>query len=156
MSIRIVNHENRATIATVAIVVSRFNQFITEPLLEGCLAELKNAGLLEHHITVVWVPGAVEIPLVCQQLAVTGRYDALIALGAVIRGETGHYDLVCQQVSDGCAAVMLQQNIPVIFGVLTTDTVAQAQDRIGGSHGHKGKAAARAAIEMCCILRDLS
>src|SRR5262249_4934638 len=101
----------------------------------------------------VWVPGAIEIPIMVQRLAKTTRYEAIIALGAVIRGETTHYDYVCQQVSYGCQRLALDYNLPVIFGVLTTDTEEQALDRVGGQHGHKGRDAVDTAIEMVKVLR---
>lgn len=134
----------------IAVVVSCFNEEITSRLEAGCLEEL-NKYLCTEQITLVRVPGAVEIPLVLQQLA-EREFDALIALGAIIRGETTHYDYVCQQVSHGCQKVMLNENIPVIFGVLTTEDEAQASARVGGAHGHKGKDAAIAALQMILTL----
>ncbi|MGB6976649.1 MAG: 6,7-dimethyl-8-ribityllumazine synthase, partial [Gammaproteobacteria bacterium] len=104
---------------------------------------------------VVHVPGAVEIPVTAQQLANTGNYDAIICLGAVIRGETDHYEYVCHQVSDGCQRVALDHHLPVIFGILTTDTVEQALARAGGSHGHKGRESADAALAMVAIMQQL-
>jgi 6,7-dimethyl-8-ribityllumazine synthase len=137
----------------IAIVVSRFNTEVTEKLLAGAVTRLDELGITASHVS--WVPGAVEIPIVAQQLAKSQRYDAIIALGAVIRGETTHYDYVCQQVSYGCQKIALDQQLPVIFGVLTTENDEQALERVGGSHGHKGRDAADAAIEMIQLLRTL-
>ena len=139
----------------IGFVVSRFNEGFTRPLLDGALARLKERGFEEADITVVWVPGAVEIPIAAQRLAQLGTLEAIIALGAVIRGETTHYDYVCSQVSEGCQTVALQNDVPVIFGVLTTENEAQAQDRIGGKHGHKGHDAVDAAIEIVSTLRQI-
>ncbi|MDF2940794.1 MAG: ribH [Gammaproteobacteria bacterium] len=139
----------------IAIVVSRFNEDITGALLDGAVNQLKESGLSEHQITVVKVPGAVEIPLIAQELAKLKKYQAIIALGAVIRGETSHYDYVCEQVSQGCQKVMLEQSIPVVFGILTTENEEQAWDRLGGKHGHKGRESAEVAIEMISILKQL-
>ncbi len=132
----------------VAIIVSRFNSEVTEELLKGAHTRLKELNILSEDVCTVEVPGAVEIPLVAAKLAEQGKYEVIIALGAVIRGETTHYDYVCQQVSDGCQKVSLQHSIPVIFGVLTTENQAQAWDRLGGAHGHKGADAADTAVEM--------
>lgn len=137
----------------IAIVVSRFNTEVTEKLLAGAVTRLDELGITAANVCLV--PGAVEIPLIAQQLAKSQRYDAVIALGAVIRGETTHYDYVCQQVSYGCQKVALEQQLPVIFGVLTTENDEQALERVGGSHGHKGRDAADAAIEMIQLLRTL-
>lgn len=137
----------------IAVVVSRFNEEITRRLLEGALARLKERRFEEELVTVIWVPGAVEIPLVAQRLAQLEKYDAIVALGAVIRGETDHYDYVCGQVSQGCQRVALENDIPVLFGVLTTDDEAQARDRAGGRHGNKGRDAVDAAVEMVAVLR---
>jgi 6,7-dimethyl-8-ribityllumazine synthase len=139
----------------VAVVVSRFNREVTELLLNGCTSRLKEQGFNDSQITVVWVPGAVEIPLAAQRLAQLGIFDAVICLGAVIRGDTDHYTYVCEQVSNGCQHVALQNDLPIIFGVLTTDTEEQAMDRCGGKHGHKGSDSADAAIEMVSTLRQL-
>ncbi len=139
----------------VAIVVSCFNKEITDKLLEGAVERLHELGVPSEEITVVWVPGAVEIPLVAQQLAKTQRYAVIITLGAVIRGDTSHYDYVCQQVSQGCQQVMLTEEIPVIFGILTTEDEKQALARVGGAHGHKGRDAADAAYHMVSVLQRL-
>ena len=116
---------------------------------------MREQGFAEDDITIVHVPGAVEIPIAAQRLAQVGIYDAIVALGAVIRGETSHYDYVCEQVSQGCQHVALQNDIPVIFGVLTTENEAQAKDRIGGAHGNKGADAAMAAVETVSVLRQI-
>lgn len=140
--------------ASFAIVVSRFNETITSELKAGAIARLKEQGYTDHQMHVFDVPGAVEIPYAAQTLARRRSYDAIICLGAVIRGETSHYDYVCDQVSQGCQRVMLDESIPVIFGVLTTENEAQAQDRCGGTHGHKGRDAADCAIEMVAFSRE--
>lgn len=140
----------------LAIVTSRFNEEITERLYNGALARLQELHFSEEQITAVWVPGAVEIPLAAQRLARTNIYSAIICLGAVIRGETSHYDYVCQQVSFGCQKVALQEDIPVIFGVLTTENEEQALARTGGHHGHKGCEAVDAAISMISVLRQIT
>lgn len=138
----------------VAIIVSQFNQTITAELLAGAMQRLNTSGIHADDITVVEVPGAVEIPLIAKRLAKKNHYAAIIALGAVIRGETTHYDYVCQQVSDGCQSVMLEFETPVIFGVLTTENEEQAWDRLGGKHGHKGVDAVDCALAMHSILQQ--
>lgn len=140
----------------LAIVVSRFNQEITDGLLQGAKQRLHELGFSDAEITIIKVPGAVEIPLVLQRLARTKKYQALIALSAIIRGETSHYDYVCEQISQGCQKVMMDENLPVIFGVLTTENDEQAHARIGGIHGHKGIDAVDAAVEMVTLLRSLN
>lgn len=139
----------------LAIVVSQFNREITQGLLRGALDRLEEKGVQSDDVTVVEVPGAVEIPLVVQKLADKNRYKAIIALGAVIRGETSHYDYVCQQVSQGCQQVALQCELPIIFGVLTTENDEQARERIGGAHGHKGREAADCALAMRSVIQQL-
>jgi 6,7-dimethyl-8-ribityllumazine synthase len=139
----------------IALVVSRFNDFITEKLLAGALAALKRHGGDPDTHDVVWVPGAFEIPVVCDRLASSGQYDALIALGAVIRGSTAHFDYVAGEAAKGISAVALKYGLPVIFGVLTVDTLEQAIERAGSKMGNKGYEAAVAAIEMANLLRDL-
>ncbi|MDI9819311.1 MULTISPECIES: 6,7-dimethyl-8-ribityllumazine synthase [unclassified Legionella] len=140
----------------VAVVVSRFNYAITQELKRGALDRLSERGFRPEDIIVVEVPGAVEIPLVAKRLAMQKQASAIIALGAVIRGETSHYDYVCEQVSNGCQRIALDYDLPVIFGVLTTENEAQAWERLGGSHGHKGKDAADCAIDMYQILNELN
>ena len=138
-----------------AVVVSRFNQPISERLLGACSAELMRCGARPEDIDVVWVPGAFEIPIVARALASSGRYDALVTLGSVIRGETPHFDYVCRGVADGLREVMRDTALPVGFGVLTTDDVGQALARAGGEKGNKGEEAARAAIEMARLMARL-
>jgi 6,7-dimethyl-8-ribityllumazine synthase len=139
----------------LAIVVSRFNTRVSQALHDGAIQRLKELNFPEQNITVVWVPGAVEIPLIAHRLAKNDAYAAIICLGTVIRGETGHYDYVCKQVSDGCQHVALQHEIPVIFGVLTTENEEQALARCGGNHGHKGKYSVDAAFSMVSIMQQI-
>jgi len=138
-----------------ALIVSRFNDFISERLQNGAIDALKRNGADESDITIVKVPGAFEIPLIAQKMASSNKYDAIIAIGAVIRGSTSHYDYVCAEVSKGIASVSLNTGIPVLFGVLTTDTIEQAIERAGSKAGNKGFEAAMAAIEMVKILENL-
>lgn len=140
----------------IGIVAARFNEFITSRLLSGALDGLRRHGADEEQIDVAWVPGAFEIPLVASKLAKSGRYDAVICLGAVIRGATSHYDYVCSEVSKGIAAVSLGAGIPVLFGVLTCDTLEQAIERAGSKAGNKGYDCAESAIEMANLLRQLA
>lgn len=140
----------------IAIVVSQFNEEVTSKLLTGAYNRLLELNISKQNIKVIHVPGAVEIPYAAQLLAKTKQFEAIIALGAVIRGETSHYDYVCDQVSQGCQRVMLDHHIPVIFGVLTTDTEEQALARVGGDAGHKGKDAADTAIAMLKLKVDIS
>ncbi len=149
------NNPERLKQAQLAIVVAEFNSEITQALLTGALERLSQAGIPASHIQVIWVPGAIEIPLVVKLLAEQQLAHAIIALGAVIRGDTSHYDYVCAQVSEGCQQVMLDFTIPVIFGVLTTENEAQAYARVGGEHGHKGFDAADAALAMLSIVSQL-
>lgn len=139
----------------IAIVVSLFNQDITDALLQGALLRLAQRGIHADDVTVVEVPGAVELPLMAQRLLKRGGHDVVIALGAVIRGETSHYDYVCQQVSQGCQQVSLAFDVPVVFGVLTTENEAQAWDRLGGQHGHKGVDVADCALAMHSVLNQV-
>lgn len=147
--------ERAATNFPVALVVSLFNRPVTRALQEGALEALEAAGFETGNITCVEVPGAVEVPLTVKALAAQNKYSAIITLGAVIRGETSHYDYVCEQVSQGCQAVMLEYNLPVIFGILTTENEAQAWDRLGGAHGHKGHDAVAAACAMVQVLEAI-
>jgi 6,7-dimethyl-8-ribityllumazine synthase len=139
----------------IGVVVSRFNEFITKNLLTGALEALKRHGVKEDHIDVVWVPGAFEIPVVAQKLAVKSEYDAIITLGTVIRGSTSHFDYVCSEVSKGVTSASLKSEKPVIFGVLTTETIEQAVERAGTKAGNKGAESAVAAIEMSNVLREI-
>ena len=138
-----------------AIVVARFNEFITSKLLSGALDTLKRHETPEENITVAWVPGAFEIPLVAKKLASTLKFDAVICLGAVIRGATTHYDYVCNEVSKGVAQVGLQTGIPAIFGVVTTENIQQAVERAGTKAGNKGADAAMSAMEMANLLKAI-
>lgn len=139
--------------ATFAIVAGRFNSFITDHLVAGAFDALHRHGVTDAQITIVKTPGAFEIPLACQRLAAKGKVDAVIALGAVIRGSTPHFDHVAGEVSKGCAQVMLATGVPVLFGVLTTDTIEQAIERAGTKAGNKGWDAAMGAIEMVSLSR---
>lgn len=152
---RIITAHEMKSQFNIALVISRFNEEVTRRLYEGAVLRLKELAFSDEQITVVWVPGAVEIPLTAQKLARTNAYEAIVCLGAVIRGETNHYDYVCQQVSQGCQTVALQESIPVIFGVLTTDDEEQAFARTGGAHGHKGRDAIDAAFEMASLFRQI-
>ena len=137
------------------IVASRFNEFITSKLLSGALDELKRHGASESNVDVIWCPGAFEIPLIAKKAAKSGKYNAIIALGAVIKGSTSHYDYVCAEVSKGVASVGLETEIPVIFGVLTTDNIEQAIERAGTKSGNKGADAAKSAIEMVNVIKKI-
>lgn len=139
----------------IGIVVSRFNEFITSKLLGGALDALKRLGTNENNIDVVWVPGAFEIPLVASKLVSTKKYDAVICLGAVIRGSTTHYDYVCSEVSKGIATLSLNSGVPVIFGVVTTENIEQAIERGGTKMGNKGYESAFSAIEMVNLLKNI-
>ena len=134
------------------IIIARFNDFIGSKLLEGAIDELKRHGVKVDNIDVVKVPGAFEIPLVAQKTAKSGKYNAIITLGAVIKGSTSHYDYVCAEVSKGVASVSLETGVPVIFGVLTTDNIEQAIERAGTKAGNKGSEAAKSAIEMANLM----
>lgn len=138
-----------------AIVVGRFNEFIGNKLLTGCIDGLKRHGCSEDNIEISWVPGAFEIPLAAKKLAKTGRYSAVICLGAVIRGATPHFDYVSSEVSKGIAKVTLDAEVPVIFGVLTTENIEQAIERAGTKAGNKGFDAALTAIEMANLLENI-
>ena len=134
------------------LIVSRFNSFICERLLEGALDTLTRHGADDQQLSVVRVPGAFEIPLIAKKMAESGKYDAVIALGAVIRGGTPHFDYVCSEVSKGVASVSLDSGVPIAFGVLTTDSVEQAIERAGTKAGNKGSEAAMSAIEMVNLM----
>ena len=139
----------------IGIVVSRFNEFITSKLLSGAEDSLRRHGANEDDITVAWVPGAFEIPLIAKKLAKSGKYDGIICLGAVIRGATSHYDYVCNEVSKGVALVNLETEVPTAFGVLTTENIEQAVERAGTKAGNKGSDAAMAVIEMVNLTKEL-
>ena len=137
------------------IVISRFNEFIGSKLLSGAIDELKRHGIAEDNIEVVWTPGAFEIPLVAKRCAKTGKYNAIITLGAIIKGSTSHYDYVCAELSKGIAQVGLETEVPVLFGVLTTENIEQAIERAGTKAGNKGSDVAKAAIEMANLLKEI-
>lgn len=140
----------------IGIVASRFNEFITNKLLEGAVDGLKRHGVADADIAVAWVPGAFEIPMVANKMAETGNYDAVICVGAVIRGSTPHFDYVAAEVSKGVAQVGLKTGVPTIFGVITTENIEQAIERAGTKSGNKGFEAAEGAIEMANLLRSMS
>ena len=137
------------------IVISRFNEFIGSKLLSGAVDELVRHGIKEDTIDVIWTPGAFEIPVIAKKAAKSGKYNAIITLGAVIKGSTGHYDFVAAEVSKGVACVSLETGVPVIFGVLTTDNLEQAIERAGTKAGNKGSDAAKAAIEMANLIKQI-
>ena len=136
-------------------MAARFNEFIVSKLIGGAEDALKRHGVREDDIELAWVPGAFEIPLIAQKMAHSKKYDAVICLGAVIKGATSHYDYVCAEVSKGIATVSLNSNIPVMFGVLTTDSIEQAIERAGTKAGNKGFDVAVSAIEMCNVIKIL-
>ncbi len=138
-----------------ALVVSRFNDFISNRLKEGALDTLLRNGVSERDIEIVMVPGSFEIPLITRKLAQKGKYDAIICLGAVIRGDTPHFDYICSEVSKGIARVSMDEGIPVSFGIITSDTIEQAIERAGTKSGNKGRDAALTAIEMVNLIRAL-
>lgn len=138
-----------------AIVVSRFNEFVTSRLLSGAIDCLERHGAAEEQITVVWVPGVCEITQAAKKLAGSGKYSAIVCLGAAIRGQTSHYDFVCQQVSRGVAKINYDTEVPTIFGVLTCDTLEQAVERAGTKMGNAGADAARAAMEMISVMTQI-
>ena len=140
----------------VAIVASRFNEIIVNKLLGGALDGLVRHGVKEDNITAMWVPGAFEIPVVAKRLALSKKYDAVICVGAVIRGSTSHYEMVCNEVSKGIAQTSLETGVPVLFGVITTDNLEQAVERAGSKAGNKGYDVACAGIEMANLLRNIN
>ena len=139
----------------VAIVASRFNEIIVNKLLGGAVDGLVRHGVEENNITAAWVPGAFEIPVVAKKLACSKKYDAVICVGAVIRGDTSHYDYVCNEVSKGVAQVGLETGVPVLFGIVTTENIEQAIERAGTKAGNKGSDAAKSAIEMANLISKL-
>lgn len=145
-----------ATDLKIGIVVARFNDFIGSRLLDGAVDTLKRHGMEESAITVAWVPGAYEIPLVAKKMAASGNYDAVITLGAVIRGATSHYDYVCSEVAKGVSSAADSTGVPVMFGVLTVDSIEQAIERAGTKAGNKGAEVAVGAIEMANLIKKLS
>lgn len=139
----------------VAVVAASFNEVIVRKLLDGALAALRAHDVGEEDVAVVWVPGAFELPMVARRLASTGRYDAVVCVGAVVRGETPHFDYVAAEAARGVADAAAATGVPVMFGVLTTDSMQQALDRAGGQHGNKGWDAAVGALQMASVLRRL-
>lgn len=138
-----------------AVVASRFNGIVTEKLVEGTLAAFRKLGISEDDVELAWTPGAFEVPLVAMRLATSGQFDAVVCLGAVIRGETPHFEYVAGEAARGVQQVALETGIPCTFGILTTDSLEQAMDRAGGKHGNKGWDAANAAVEAASLLDDL-
>jgi 6,7-dimethyl-8-ribityllumazine synthase len=138
-----------------AVVASRFNEMVVDKLVEGAVACLRAHGVADDDLDLVWVPGAFELPVAAKRLAGSGGYDAVICLGAVIRGETAHFDFIAAEAAHGISQVALETGVPVMFGVLTTETYEQAMDRAGGQHGNKGWDAAMAAMETVDVLDDL-
>ena len=141
--------------AKYAVLVSRFNDFVTSKLLSGCIDTLQRHGVADENVEVVWAPGSFEIPVLAQKLAACGRYDAVICLGAVIRGGTDHYQYIAAEVTKGVAAASMSTGVPCIFGVLTCDTIEQAVERAGTKAGNKGSDAAVSAIEMTNLISQL-
>ena len=141
--------------AKIAIIASRFNEFITSKLISGAVDGLKRHGVSDDDISLAWVPGAFEIPLIAKKLAMSKKYDAVICVGAVIRGSTTHYDYVCNEVSKGIAHISLEADIPVLFGVLTTENIEQAIERAGTKAGNKGYDCALSAIEMINLSKNI-
>jgi 6,7-dimethyl-8-ribityllumazine synthase len=152
---KVIEGELTARDLRIGIVVTRFNEFVVEPLLRGALDALKRHGASEKQIEVVRVPGAFDMPIAVRKIAMSKRYDVLVALGAVIRGQTPHFDYVAGECASGLARIALESGVPIGFGVLTTDTMEQAVDRAGGKAGNKGADAALAALEMANLLRRL-
>ena len=155
MSIRVLEGKVVAEGMKVGIVASRFNSFIVQKLLDGAVDGLVRHGVTEEDITAAWVPGAFELPIVAKQMAESGKYDAVICVGAVIRGSTSHYELVCNEVAKGIAQVGMQTGVPVLFGVITTENIEQAIERAGSKAGNKGYDCALSAIEMVNLKKQL-
>lgn len=154
MTREIIGHLNGAKLR-IGIIVSRFNEMITKSLCDGAVSTLARLGVAEKDVTTVWVPGAFEIPVVAKKMAISGNYDAVICLGAVIKGATPHFDYVAGQAASGIANVALETGLPIIFAVLTTDTIEQAIERAGTKCGNKGSDAAAAAVEMVSVLKQI-
>lgn len=153
---KIIEGDFSVATAKFAIVVARFNAFVVEGLLSGALDTLKRHGVAESNITIVRVPGAFEMPLATQKVARQGKHDAIIALGAVIRGGTPHFDFVAGECASGISRIALEESMPIVFGVLTTDTIEQAIERSGTKAGNKGEDVAMSAMEMVSLMRKLS
>ncbi|MGA8163524.1 MAG: 6,7-dimethyl-8-ribityllumazine synthase [Waddliaceae bacterium] len=145
----------RAEHLRFGIIVAKFNALITRQLLEGAMDGLHHHGADDNNVTVVWVPGSFEIPLIARKMASSGSYDALVCLGAIIRGSTSHADHIAGQVSSGVARIALETEVPIIFGILTTDTIEQALERAGKKRSNKGFTSAQAAIEMANLIQEL-
>ncbi len=139
----------------IGIVCARFNDFIVSRLLGGALDGLKRHGVPEENVDVAWVPGAFELPLICQKMAQSGKYDAVIALGSVIRGSTSHYDLVCNESAKGIAQASLQYGVPIMNGIITTENIEQAIERAGSKAGNKGSECAAGALEMINLIKGM-
>jgi 6,7-dimethyl-8-ribityllumazine synthase len=152
---KVIQGTMNATGKKVGIVVSRFNEFITSKLIEGAVDTLVRHGVKEEHIEIVWVPGAFEIPAVSRKLVKKKKHDAIICLGSVIRGDTPHFDYIAAEVSKGVASLAFESEIPVVFGVLTTDNIEQAIERAGSKAGNKGADAASAAIELMSLYEQI-
>ena len=155
MGFRILEGEFKGEGLKIGIVVGRFNSLISKKLLDGAIDALTRHGVELENVDVAWVPGSFEIPLVAKKMAASGRYDAVICLGAIIRGATPHFDYVAAEASKGVAQVMLETGVPVLFGILTCDTIEQAIERAGTKAGNKGFDAAMAALEMANLLRKI-
>lgn len=155
MNINVIEGKLVAENIKIGIVAGRFNEFITTKLIGGAVDGLKRHGVEEKDIDLAWVPGAFEIPLIAQKMAQSKKYDAVICVGAVIRGSTSHYDYVCAEVSKGIAAASLNSGIPVLFGILTTDNIEQAIERAGTKAGNKGYDCALSAIEMVNLIKNM-
>lgn len=155
MNINVIEGKLVAENLKIGIVAGRFNEFITSKLIGGAVDGLKRHGVDEECIDLAWVPGAFEIPLIAKKMANSKKYDAIICVGAVIRGSTSHYDYVCAEVSKGIGAVALDSGIPILFGVLTTDTIEQAIERAGTKAGNKGYDCAVSAIEMVNLIKNI-
>jgi 6,7-dimethyl-8-ribityllumazine synthase len=153
--VTVVRGDPRGAQARIAVVASRFHEAVTTKLVDGARAGLAHHGVADDAVTVVWVPGAFEIPMVTHLLATSGRFDAIVCLGAVIRGETAHFELVAGEAARGVAEVSRTTGVPCIFEVLATETFAQAESRAGGAHGNKGWEAATTALEMVSVVMDL-
>ncbi|MFN0002505.1 MAG: 6,7-dimethyl-8-ribityllumazine synthase [Pseudohongiellaceae bacterium] len=154
-NIRIIEGDFSASNASFALVVARFNSFVVDSLLAGAIDTLSRHGVSEKNITIIKVPGAFELPMVAKSAAVSGKYSAIIALGAVIRGSTPHFDFVAGECAKGLGQVGMNHDLPVVFGVLTVDTIEQAIERAGTKAGNKGADAAMTALELCSLLRKL-
>lgn len=152
---RLIDEKREGKGIRVGIVAARFNEFIVSKLISGANDSLVRHNVSEDDITLAWVPGAFEIPIACKKMAESGDYDVVIALGAVIRGATSHYDYVCAEVSKGVASVSLDTGVPVMFGILTTDTIEQAVERAGTKAGNKGFECGEGAIEMVNLMRKI-